>query len=281
MPITTKVGKGAGPQGQALRIIRVEQRTDFDVSLMRPDTKIWRLVAVWTTLNGSWEPSVNPSSPFTIDQWARDEFLRAPNDPYYNDGGGGDHHIFAMCQNSDAVPYRGAGFLFTSDGPQWLQPGSNTSHVIMMTAKQHGWADLAMYNSLSRPPEPGPWSVTKYGISDILTGVGMPWNYHVSTFAVWQGMTWAEAGQPDYPTLEAQLLGEAEKRQVIQFNPQAALQKAIFAAGFVPNSGEFETVRESVRIIAQRAESLSSGEVRVYYAPVGDWANVKYVVRPA
>ncbi|MCA9870152.1 MAG: hypothetical protein KC487_07205 [Anaerolineae bacterium] len=77
-------------------------------------------------------------------------------------------------------------------------------------------------------------------------------------------------------TLEQALLAEAQRRQVIEFNPNAALQKQIFAAGFVPNSPEFELSHEGIAYVAQRAENLETGEVRVYYVPVGDWGNIAY-----
>ena len=77
-------------------------------------------------------------------------------------------------------------------------------------------------------------------------------------------------------TLEQALLAEAQRRQVIEFNPNAALQKQIFAAGFVPNSPEFELSHEGIAYVAQRTENLETGEVRVYYVPVGDWGNIAY-----
>lgn len=80
-------------------------------------------------------------------------------------------------------------------------------------------------------------------------------------------------------SLDALLKTEGEKRQVIQFNPGAALQKRIFADGFVPNSGEFGLDVEGVTYAAQRAESLANGRVRVYYVAVGDWGNVRFVER--
>lgn len=86
---------------------------------------------------------------------------------------------------------------------------------------------------------------------------------------------------PDKPTtmLQAKLLAEAERRQVIQFNPNASLQKRIFADGLVPNSPEFEVEFGGARYIAQRAESLASGEVRVYYVRSDDQNNVAYHAR--
>ena len=88
-----------------------------------------------------------------------------------------------------------------------------------------------------------------------------------------------EPERPKPITLNQVLLKEAAKRQVIQFNPNAALQKRIFAAGFVPNSPEFEVEHDGVHYAAQRAEHLGTGEVRIYFVKVGDWGNVAYAGR--
>jgi hypothetical protein len=86
-------------------------------------------------------------------------------------------------------------------------------------------------------------------------------------------------GQGTETSLGTALLAEAARAQVIQFNPAAALQKRIFADGFVPNSPEFEIEHGGVRYVAQRAEHLASGEVRVYHVRKGDWAHVAFVRR--
>lgn len=80
--------------------------------------------------------------------------------------------------------------------------------------------------------------------------------------------------EPEFSTLQAQLRAAGQQYQVIQFNPDAALQKRIFADGFVPNSGEFIQKRDGIQYVCQRAEHLGTGEVRVYYVRHGDWANV-------
>jgi len=80
---------------------------------------------------------------------------------------------------------------------------------------------------------------------------------------------------PDRPAL----LAEAQRRQVIQLNPNAALQRVMAADAFIPTSGEFDWTDASGQYVAQRAESLASGEVRVYYAKKGDFGNVKFVRR--
>lgn len=80
-------------------------------------------------------------------------------------------------------------------------------------------------------------------------------------------------------TLAQAMLAEADRRQVIEFNPDAALQKRIFAEGFVPNSPEFDLTYQGAQYIGQRAENLQTGEVRVYHVRVGDWGNVAYESR--
>ena len=66
---------------------------------------------------------------------------------------------------------------------------------------------------------------------------------------------------------------------VEKLNPDAALQKAIYAAGFVPTSGEFDVTIAGTAYRGQRAERLSDGQVRVYFAVIGDWAHVQFVQR--
>lgn len=92
----------------------------------------------------------------------------------------------------------------------------------------------------------------------------------------WDNMVdWQPTKPPPTDDFAARLLAEAERQQVIQFNPQAALQKRIFADGLVPNSAEFPFENN----IAQRAERLSDGTVRAYYVPVGEWDKVDFVQR--
>ena len=77
------------------------------------------------------------------------------------------------------------------------------------------------------------------------------------------------AAGPDAP----RLLAAAAARQTLPINRQAALIKRLVADGFLPTSPEFAFDS----FIAQRAERLSDGKVRVYYVKAGDFANVKFV----
>jgi hypothetical protein len=121
------------------------------------------------------------------------------------------------------------------------------------------------------------WVLSPSLASDGLSGVGMLGGTNHAgplflTFQVGEDM-------PVFEALDEALLWHGEQKQVIQFNPQAALQKAIFAANFVPNSPEFNVDWHDRQYVAQRAENLANGEVRVYYCKLGDWNNVRHVVR--
>lgn len=108
---------------------------------------------------------------------------------------------------------------------------------------------------------------------------------HVRVYYVvvgdWANVQTVERGAAGAAGLGATLLAEGEARQVIQFNPSAALQKRIFSDGFVPNSSEFGVTVNGVAYAGQRAENLGSGQVRVHYVVVGDWGNVQIAVRGA
>jgi hypothetical protein len=84
---------------------------------------------------------------------------------------------------------------------------------------------------------------------------------------------------PVFNTLPEALLWGGEQALVMELNPAAAIQKVIFADGFVPNSPEFDITYLGGEYIAQRAESLETGEVRVYYVMRDVWDQVRYVVR--
>jgi hypothetical protein len=94
----------------------------------------------------------------------------------------------------------------------------------------------------------------------------------------WGNVVFAERGRSQ-DALGVFMLQEAERRQAIRFNPNAALQKRIFADSFVPNSPEFALAFGGLNYVGQRAEHLRSGAVRVYYAVNGAWGDVRFVQR--
>lgn len=146
-------------------------------------------------------------------------------------------------------------------------------------------AEWALYEKFDAWQVPGPyWVQPADGKADIFWGAGLPWGRHVSFALVFQRTTYQSVDPVEPPpsgwTLEEALIEAGEDTQVIQFNPDAALQRRIFADGFVPNSPEFGIELDGVCYAGQRAEHLESGEVRIYYCQCGDWENVQYVVRP-
>lgn len=73
------------------------------------------------------------------------------------------------------------------------------------------------------------------------------------------------------------LKGEAQRKQLIQLNKNAALQKCIFADGFVPTSAEHDVVFGGNTYRFQRAEHLGTGKVRAYYCEVGHYDVVRFI----
>lgn len=295
------IGRGAGPDGLNLQVIPFRERLDFDAAKMLPSSLVWLVRDVFTTHNGNWEvetqaaiksarvsqaerreenEAVLAGALFGIDQWARDAYLFPPSDARYCTEGGADHDILVCVQGPDGARLQHAGVAFASDGPAWLQPPTDPEHVTVQDTKAHGWCNVSMYaSSLSYPPALGPWTVAKLsevGASDLVTGMGLPWKWHVSTFIVYQAVRW-DSLQPAYTSLDEALHGEAQAHQVIQFNPSAALQARVFSDGFAPNSSEFPLSFGGVDYVAQRAEHLATGECRAYYCKVGHYDVVRFV----
>lgn len=148
---------------------------------------------------------------------------------------------------------------------------------VQLTVYGSQLAEWGLYSGFDAWRVPGPyWVSCADGKSDVFWGAGLPWNRHVCFSVVFQRMVYhAEIDG----TLDEVLLIKGEQNQVIQFNPTAALQRRIFADGFVPNSAEFDVTHEGTDYIAQRAEHLQSGEVRIYYAPKTNYNQVAFVAR--
>lgn len=208
------IGRGAGPDGLNLQVIPFRERSDWREAAMLPGSLVWQVKDVFTTHNGSWDvetqaaiqaaqqskaPRAEESEAllagplFGIDQWARDAYLFPPNDPRYNSDGGADHNIQVCVQDANGARLAGAGVVFTSNGVSALQPPG--PEEVLRNTETHGWANIPIFAPASYPPALGPWSATKLsdlGAADIVTGMGLPWNWHVSTFIVYQAIRWAD-----------------------------------------------------------------------------------------
>ena len=146
---------------------------------------------------------------------------------------------------------------------------------VQMTIFGSQLAEWALYADFDAWKVQGPyWVQVADGKSDAFYGAGLPWKRHVCFAVVFQKTVYKAM---PVGTLKEMLITEGRDWQVIEFNPDAALQKVIFRDGFVPNSPEFYVGKDGVTYVAQRAEHMGTGEVRIYYAPTDDYNNVTFV----
>ncbi|MFN8475674.1 MAG: CAP domain-containing protein [Anaerolineae bacterium] len=181
----------------------------------------------------------------------------------------------AICTDNDRLNAHGYAWTFCAENvaagqadPQqvvndWMNSEGHRENILNPNARQTGIAFDTGHGTYRT------WWTQDFGAP---LGGGAP----LASAASNQSAHAAPAAAPG-----AALLDEGEQRQVMQFNPGAALQRRIFGDGFVPNSGEFSIDVDGQTYIAQRAEHLATGAVRVYYAPSGDWSNVGSVARGA
>lgn len=109
--------------------------------------------------------------------------------------------------------------------------------------------------------------------SAIIGGIGLPHGHHVSFEMVYQMRSDDPVDPEPDGTFKEKLQIVAQAEQKVRFNPDAALQKRMFADGFIPNSNEFELDGR----VCQRGEKLDENLVRAYYVVKGDWNNVNFI----
>lgn len=160
----------------------------------KPGDTVYRVVDLFTTRDGSWDPSDKPGS---VPQWARNTYLKPMSHPQYNDDGGADRHLFGAveAENGSLTPFFPIEFWTHADN-------SNRS---IQHGKKHGWANMVMYVSSNFVPERnerGPWAWKPASVkADIVIGGGLPAKQHVSWWAVWkpelvQGVPAVDGGGP-------------------------------------------------------------------------------------
>ncbi len=143
---------------------------------------------IFTTCDGSWEPADKMGS---VDQWARDAYLKPWGAPDYFDDAGADHHIFGCVLGLDGKPLPDFEVRYWSDGFEQLGNPDYQGYVQRRTKTQSGWANIPMDGGANYFPESGqqgPWCWTPAGAADVFCGGGMPSNHHVSFFVVWQAV---------------------------------------------------------------------------------------------
>ena len=159
-----------------------------------PQGGIYHLIELFTTHNGSWEPS---SGAYGIEQWARDKYLRSPSAPDYFDDAGGDHHLFARVVDENGAPLA-VNVLFWSKEIS----GKPIDPVIRSTGdKKSLWANIPIWDSYDPAfKERGDWRWGPVGAAEAVDGGGLPLNHHVSVFAVWQRRAATQPIEPTEPT---------------------------------------------------------------------------------
>lgn len=84
---------------------------------------------------------------------------------------------------------------------------------------------------------------------------------------------------PDLSTIQEAMLYWAAREQVLQLNPEAALQKALLRDGYIATSPEFDVEHGGKLWTGQRAERQDNGAVRVYWVERNKWDTVYHVDR--
>lgn len=170
-----------------LSVVRCEDRPDQPTGEI-----VYRVKDIFTTRDGSWDPTDKPGS---VTAWARECYLRPLGAPDYFDDAGGDHHLFARTLDIDGKPIKQEGLVRCwSDGLQKLGDGNYNGYVCMTPKEKSGWANVVMFNHYNPDrDECGPWCWCPDGAADVVVGGGMPFNWHVSFFVVWQ----AERSDPE------------------------------------------------------------------------------------
>ena len=232
---------------------------------------------VFTTRDGSWEPSGVYGS---IDQWARDSYLKPLGDPEYFDDAGGDHHLFAAIIGLDGKLMKLHDILYWSDGFDALGDptydgffvGANGARY-PQTKEKSGWINIIMSPDSSYVPERGehgPYCWTPAGApAEVMCGAGMPAKQHVSVFVVWQAVlaeqvTPGEPTQPEWPTGDYNV-----------FMPFVSSGPAAAPASDAPQGDErATTVSASATVAPEIAQAILDG-IRG-----GAWSRLGIELRP-
>ena len=151
---------------------------------------------VFTTINGSWEPTDDYGS---IPQWARDDYLKPFGAPDYFDDAGGDHHLFAAVIGDDGELLRLKDIVYWSDGFDVVNDPTYNEYIYRQTKYHSGWINIPIGPGSSYVPERGemgPWCWMPTGGAETICGGGLPAKRHISTFVVWQEVRRDEINWP-------------------------------------------------------------------------------------
>jgi hypothetical protein len=248
-----------------ISVKRAEERPDNP-----PGDLVYRVTDIFTTRDGSWEPSDKPGS---LPQWARDSYLRPWGAPDYFDDAGGDHNLFARVLDQQGNPVKTADLIIGwSDGFHLVGRADFAQSIKMtMTPKEKsGWANQPIWNGYNPDAgEVGAWCWCPRGAADVMVGGGMPFKWHVSTFVVWQAEPRQGGVTPPPPTDDF----DALRRQVwtglgVAFNRESSF--ASYAR--LHNLGA--PLTNEMDVGGYRAQGFAQA---IVYAPIGQWQSISHV----
>lgn len=150
----------------------------------RPDAAKWtsgpyyRVTEIFTTVFGSWEKGDTRVG--AIDDWAVDEWWSGS----LWKGAGGDHNFFVKVLDKSGKPMPTKGLL-------WWQNALLDDPAKMEFISRNAWDDGTENIPVSGSYGPdrgehGSFGCTTVGRADVVMGVGMPYNQHISVFVVFQ-----------------------------------------------------------------------------------------------
>jgi len=256
-PMTVKLGSYVDDFN--LKIVPFEQRPD--VAYWK-DGPYYRIIQVFTTRDGSWEPSTNPGS---IDQWAVDAWHSGADWK----GAGGTNNFFIKILDRDGKPLVGKG-LYYWQGAMTADP-SKLTNVNQKTTWQTGDENLPVWDYYNPGlGETGDWSGATVGRSDVLVGVDLPYKWHTSTFVVMQE-TISEPTIPPTGDLELDIRNLAYNNiglaNGIPYNPTLAFPREATRLGLgAPLTLELRQLAGYV------IQGFATG---ILYCVDGDWGNIK------
>ncbi len=203
--IERRLGTWVGPMN--LSVKSLAERPDQPA--VGADNIVYVIKDVFTTRDSSWDPSSVYGS---IDQWARDDYLKPVGDPEYFDDAGADHHLFALILDLEGNKLKNHELLYWSDGFAMLGDPTYDGYArgpgdyrYPVTKDKSGWGNIVMFGSSYVPErgEQGPWCWTPRGLpAEVMCGGGMPANMHISTFVVWQAVRVEPTTPPVEPTTQ-------------------------------------------------------------------------------
>lgn len=165
----------------------------FNISVVaneeRPDAPsegvVYRLVDLFTTRDGCWEPSGKPGA---TPLWAREKYLRPLGAIDFFCDSGADHHLFGRVLDVNGRPLKAAELVQCwPDGLDKLAEPGYTNYTKLTPKMGSGWAVHHMYDTfIPERGERGAWCWCPRGAADVVMGAGLPNEMHVSYFAVWQ-----------------------------------------------------------------------------------------------